>query len=325
MIFHIATRAAAAAAGKQDYRPEAFDVDGFVHCSTAEQVPATADAYYANVGDLVLLCIDPDRLIGPLRWESATDDGPRFPHVYGPLNPDAVVDVVAFERGDDGGFDLPWEAAVLARRQPNSLDELTLRLGDALAPYTGRWWVAGGWALDLHVDRVTRQHEDFDIAIPRSDVPRFVEAMAGWELRIPTPERLIDLPPGDYPPEQHQIWTRPRTDVTPTAVFAFSAHPLMLDVLIEDIDESGWRYRRAPNVTAPLERYARSAPGGLPYVAPEVQLLYKSKPHPTGMEHNDIDFAAVVGELDSEARTWLKAALGQTRPDHHWLSDPLLR
>lgn len=82
---------------------------------------------------------------------------------------------------------------------------------------------------------------------------------------------------------------------------------------------------RAPDVAAELERYARRAPGGLPYVAPEVRLLYKAKPHPTGMEHNDTDFAAVVPDLDLEARRWLKAALERAHPDHHWLSDARLR
>lgn len=324
LIFHIASRSAAATAGGHDYCPEDFDADGFVHCSTAEQVPGTADAYYADAADLVLLCIDPDRLTAPLRWE-ATGDGPRFPHVYGPVNREAVIGVVDFERGEDGRFDLPWDAAVLARRPPQTLEELTARLAEALAAYSGPWWVAGGWALDLHLDRVTRPHEDFDITIPRIEVRRFVEEMSDWELRIPTPARLIEWLPGDYPSGQHQIWARPRGDVTPVAVFSFSAHPLMLDVLVEDIDESGWRFRRAPGVAAPLELYARIATGGLPYVAPEVQLLYKAKPHPTGMEHNDTDFAAAVPALDDDARQWLSAALERAHPDHHWLRDPLLR
>lgn len=100
LIFHIAHRSAAAAARRSDYIPGEFDRDGFVHCSTAEQVPGVAAAYFADAGDLVLLCIDPDRLASPVRWEAATADGPRFPHVYGPINPEAVIDVVSFEPGD---------------------------------------------------------------------------------------------------------------------------------------------------------------------------------------------------------------------------------
>jgi glutathione S-transferase len=58
---------------------------GFVHCSYEDQVEGTRQRYYADRDDLVLLTIDPDRLTSPVRVE----DG--FPHVYGAIDPDAVV------------------------------------------------------------------------------------------------------------------------------------------------------------------------------------------------------------------------------------------
>jgi glutathione S-transferase len=60
---------------------------GFVHCSFAEQVEPTRRRWYADRDDLVLLTVDPDRLAADVRVE----DG--FPHVYGPLDLDAVIDV----------------------------------------------------------------------------------------------------------------------------------------------------------------------------------------------------------------------------------------
>ena len=67
--------------------------EGFIHCSTPQQVAGVLTRYYpAHGGDLVLLTIDPDRLRSPLQWDIANaSTGEQFPHIYGPLTPDAVV------------------------------------------------------------------------------------------------------------------------------------------------------------------------------------------------------------------------------------------
>lgn len=98
MIVHVATRAewnAAVAAGAP-YTHPSLGAEGFVHCSTDAQLPATLDRYFAGTdrAALVALVIDPDRLgdDAELRWEPSTG-GEAFPHVYGPIPLDAVVDV----------------------------------------------------------------------------------------------------------------------------------------------------------------------------------------------------------------------------------------
>jgi uncharacterized protein (DUF952 family) len=80
---------------------------GFIHCSYAHQVPRVADALYRGMSGLVLLVIDPGRLTAELRDEARDGPGERFPHVYGPLNLDAVVDVLPFEPAEDGRFRPP--------------------------------------------------------------------------------------------------------------------------------------------------------------------------------------------------------------------------
>ncbi len=104
-IFHIARQIdwqAAQAAGS--YRVASLEHEGFIHCSTAEQVAGVANRFYRGQADLVLLHIDPQRVQAPLRYEAPAEapaSSERFPHIYGPLNLDAVVAVQAFAAGCD--------------------------------------------------------------------------------------------------------------------------------------------------------------------------------------------------------------------------------
>jgi uncharacterized protein (DUF952 family) len=90
------------------YRVESLEIEGFIHCSTVDQVVAVADRFYHGRTDLILLQIDADRLTAPLRYDEV-EPGMRFPHLYGPLNLAAVQAVFAFHPGPDGGFGLPAE------------------------------------------------------------------------------------------------------------------------------------------------------------------------------------------------------------------------
>ncbi|MEU9169887.1 DUF952 domain-containing protein [Streptomyces sp. NPDC048420] len=74
-------------------RGRTLQEEGFIHCSTRAQLPGTAARFFADVPDLVVLVIDPDRLGVPLKYEAARPGGEEFPHVYGPLPVTAVVDV----------------------------------------------------------------------------------------------------------------------------------------------------------------------------------------------------------------------------------------
>ncbi|MFF7170373.1 DUF952 domain-containing protein [Streptomyces pseudovenezuelae] len=74
-------------------RGRTLQEEGFIHCSTREQLPGTAARFFAGVPDLVLLVIDPARLDVPLKYEAPEPGAEEFPHVYGPIPVAAVVDV----------------------------------------------------------------------------------------------------------------------------------------------------------------------------------------------------------------------------------------
>jgi uncharacterized protein (DUF952 family) len=93
MLFHIASRTAWES---KPYEPFSLAEEGFIHFSTADQYLRVADARFKGVEDLVLLVVDENRT-GPWKYEDSDSTGELFPHLYGPLDPDAVVEVRDFE------------------------------------------------------------------------------------------------------------------------------------------------------------------------------------------------------------------------------------
>lgn len=89
-----------------EHRPSSLTSEGFVHCSKPGQMVVVADINHADDDDLVLLLLDESELDPPVRYESSDEGGSAFPHVYGPLSLDAVVDSFPFER-DETGYRLP--------------------------------------------------------------------------------------------------------------------------------------------------------------------------------------------------------------------------
>jgi uncharacterized protein (DUF952 family) len=116
MIYHITSRTAwLDARTRGDYRAESLETEGFIHCSTEKQVVPVAQKYYAGQSDLLLLVIEPSRLSADLRWEPPSGgapppgvpEGELFPHIYGPINLDAVVQVFDLQSDPDGTFKFP--------------------------------------------------------------------------------------------------------------------------------------------------------------------------------------------------------------------------
>ena len=95
------------AAASDPYAPASVAAEGFVHCSTATQVVGVATGLFAGRDDLLLLHIDPARLDGELRWEDCYDHGQAFPHVYAPIDHDAIVAVTPYPPDAQGRFTPP--------------------------------------------------------------------------------------------------------------------------------------------------------------------------------------------------------------------------
>jgi glutathione S-transferase len=101
LIYHIATAADWDQAQRDGQytistRGRTLAQQGFIHASTAAQVAAVANAFYQGVPDLLLLVIDPALVTAEIRYEHVPGQPAPYPHIYGPLNPTAVIEARPF-------------------------------------------------------------------------------------------------------------------------------------------------------------------------------------------------------------------------------------
>jgi uncharacterized protein (DUF952 family) len=111
-IFHITTRQAWQTAESVGvYKAETLDTEGFIHLSSPHQVVNVANLFFKGQSDLVLLHVNEDLITSPIKYELVADD--RYPHVYGPLNLDAVIGVYDFSENGLQGFSMPAQSGFL--------------------------------------------------------------------------------------------------------------------------------------------------------------------------------------------------------------------
>lgn len=90
------------------YRPESLDSQGFIHCSSGRDVEDTANRLFKGEEDVLLIVINTTLIEPELRYENDGETGPKYPHIYGPLNLDAVIDKIELATEDDGTFEISF-------------------------------------------------------------------------------------------------------------------------------------------------------------------------------------------------------------------------
>jgi hypothetical protein len=185
----------------------------------------------------------------------------------------------------------PWE--------PLGLPSVVQLFGPA--PF--RWWISGGFALDLHVGRSWRDHDDIDVGVVRGDLGLVGQLLSSWFLYVAAAGNLRPWrgEPLDAARHQNNVWCRRTAD-----------GPWILDLTINDGSDDRWIYRRDRSVEVPWDLAVLRTGGGVPYLAPELQLLFKST-HPR--RKDDLDAAEVIPNLDPRQRAWLAELLD---PAHPW-------
>ncbi|HYH12546.1 MAG TPA: DUF952 domain-containing protein [Thermomicrobiales bacterium] len=90
--------------GEKEYIPDAFEADGFIHCTNGlDPLRDVANMFYkGDERSYVVLALDAEKIRSEVRYD---DPEQIYPHIYGPLNTDAVIGVFDAARGDDGTFE----------------------------------------------------------------------------------------------------------------------------------------------------------------------------------------------------------------------------
>ena len=105
MIYHLAFKPDwEAARASQEYRAESLALEGFIHCSKDHsQAVEVANRLFQGRDDMLVLELDTNRLVSPIKHEPSRS-GVVYPHIYGPVNTDAVVGELNLIIGEDGRF-----------------------------------------------------------------------------------------------------------------------------------------------------------------------------------------------------------------------------
>lgn len=194
----------------------------------------------------------------------------------------------------------------LDRWNPWCPKQLASRLQALEAP----WAVAAGWAIDLFVGRESRAHDDLEIVVARPSfgavraaLPELIWFGAGGLGGEPGRVWPID----DAPAELHQTWGWDSLNEC-----------WRVDVFREPWEDDTWVCRRDPSIRRPVTDAIERDPNGIPYLAPEIVLLFKAK-H-AARDKDAADFARALPLLDVQRRQWLADALRVVHPGHDWLT-----
>lgn len=193
-----------------------------------------------------------------------------------------------------------WEEAEWRPWRP---EEVAARLRGVDAP----WAVAGGWAIDLFAGGERREHEDIEITMPAERFPDVAARFAGLELWVPEGGGTLRPIDGAALAGSHQTWA-----LDP------AANEWRIDLFREPSENGEWICRRDERIRLPYADLIEHTADGIPYVRPEVVLLFKAK---QARPKDEADLAAVLPLLDASRKHLLAEWLELVHPGHFWLPD----
>jgi hypothetical protein len=189
-----------------------------------------------------------------------------------------------------------------------SMFDLPLKVASLMRDFQPDWFIAGGWAIDLYLEKQSRPHKDIEIAIFRKDQTALQNYLDGWLLKKAESGTLLDWKKDEFLElpifEIHCFNEKPEKNELP-----------FLEVLLNETNGKEWTFRRNKSVSKPLSKLHLTSSFGIKFLCPEVVLLYKSKNPRVKDEH---DFQAVIKHLDTERKEWLKNAISVCYSQHHW-------
>nr|WP_141500424.1 DUF5071 domain-containing protein [Paenibacillus luteus] len=176
---------------------------------------------------------------------------------------------------------------------------------DIMGDFNKPWLIAGGWAVDLGLGCMTREHEDIDICVYREDAQAVLDYLKDWEIKVAVPgeHRLVDY-------EQLSDLSLPRY-----CLHLFRGDDF-LEILFTERLGDEILFRKNNNITMPMEQFALRDTAERPFVNPVWQLLFKSL---APREKDLADFQQYLPLLKDEEKRWLTNGIRLMKPDSDWL------
>jgi aminoglycoside-2''-adenylyltransferase len=184
-----------------------------------------------------------------------------------------------------------------------AIPELVATVKRLMAPYAGTWALCGGWAVDLWLGRVTREHEDIDIAVFLDEQRLFATQLADWRL---VPHETDDA--------GHQIPWDGHDLAFPSHLHAAKDVRPTRELLVNERGEGSWILRRDPRTSLPQARFTLASPWGIPVMAPEAVLFYKMIGDQRPRDLPDV--TNLLPSLSDRQRAWLYEAVRLTNPEN---------
>ena len=178
------------------------------------------------------------------------------------------------------------------------------KIADLFSGYPGLWMVAGGWAIDLFLNKNTRKHNDIEIATPRSEQLDLKKYLNDWGLKYVISGEFFDW-------EDNQFLELPIHEIHGTNDLGDT-----IEILFNEIENDMWNFRRNLNIEYPLDKAIIKSPSGIPILAPEIVLLYKAK----WKEEKDYhDLTHALPRMSTSSKKWLKDNIELNHGPHEWI------
>ncbi|SDP28271.1 hypothetical protein SAMN04487897_1645 [Paenibacillus sp. yr247] len=165
------------------------------------------------------------------------------------------------------------------------------------------WAIAGGWSIDLFLGKATRDHDDIEIIIYRTDQLVIREYLNDWNFNkvqngIITPWKRNEI----LVPPIHETYAEKGFE--------------KIEILLNESNAEYWIYRRDTRIQREFNKTILTTNSGIPFLSPEITLLYKSKnPRPK----DEIDFRNIYEYMSIEQKQWLQYSLKLIYTEHPWI------
>jgi hypothetical protein len=177
-----------------------------------------------------------------------------------------------------------------------------------LTPCNFPWFIAGGYAIDLFLGRITRPHSDIDICVFRDNFCELNEYFSDWDRFVIEPSDYSKIKLGanyTLSDSQHELH--------------FKKNEIRLEFLLTPYENDTVIFRRDNRIKMHITDFKHEK-YNIPFVAPEFQLLYKAK---YLKDKDDLDFKNCLPLLSSSQKAWLLNSLKLTHLDSKWLVELL--